>query len=583
MLLLLCSLASAATVEIGASGDYPTVFEAMPQVHIEGELTEFILLADYKAEEEGPIAGVNLGLAFDDDVVIRSSVPGELRASVPVRAYGGAEVRLVDLDMTTATSNYANPMNTTSGTYDFVPFLLATDGATLVAEGVRISGNTFTRTTGAAMALDGNLTLITVQLIGNAPGTGSSDPWEYRNYTIGFRASDNNNYALTLVDTVIENASGPALAFYADKGVQELTITGGLIRSVVSESPGSAVLALGSRDGSRAGTVDSDVSGLRIEDASNTAVKLGAGNHDWRDLQVLNATGAQGGAFHLADGGDLRLTDVQCTNCYGNDTGGALFARSGTSVQLGGFNMIGGGAPVGGVFLGEEVAIAVKNSRFCGVLGADGALITTSSQIAVKNSVFRNLADLTPLFGGQGGDLEAVNNTFVGNNGPILGGIFTNLDFVNNAVTSSTQLNSSLISSDLRFAYNLFYDNLDQGIATNLARGENNLVNVPPGFNEAFQADPGDCTVDPLPGPGSALIDAGDPEVLDADGTRSDIGAFGGPGAEDPENTWGPETEAPVLMGGCSSGSGLAAFLLALPLLVLNRRRRRWAKGPEGV
>jgi len=32
---------------------------------------------------------------------------------------------------------------------------------------------------------------------------------------------------------------------------------------------------------------------------------------------------------------------------------------------------------------------------------------------------------------------------------------------------------------------------------------------------------------------GSALIDAGDPSLLDPDGTVSDIGAYGGPGAAD--------------------------------------------------
>ena len=31
------------------------------------------------------------------------------------------------------------------------------------------------------------------------------------------------------------------------------------------------------------------------------------------------------------------------------------------------------------------------------------------------------------------------------------------------------------------------------------------------------------------PGAGSPLIDAGDPAELDADGTRADVGAFGGP------------------------------------------------------
>ncbi len=583
MILLMSSLASAATVEIGASGDYPTIFEAMPQVLVEGEPTEFILLEDYNAEEEGPIAGFSQGLAFDDDVVIRSSVPGERRACAPVHAYGGAQVRLIDLEMAASTSNYGNPMSTTSGGFDYVPVLLVTGGASLTAEGVRIAGQTFTQTNGAATALDGNLTLIGVELVGNTPGTGSNDPWEYRNYTVGFRSDDGNNYALTLVDTVIENASGPALAIYADTGVQELNITGGRIQGVISESAGSAVFASGSVDGTRNGMVDSTVAGLRITDAGNTTVRLGDGVHAWRDVELVNADGAQGGAFHIADGGDLTLSNVQCTDCTGNDGGGAVYARSGTSVGITGLSMIGGGGGNGAAVFGEDVALSIKNSRFCGVLTNNTPLITTASQLVLTNNVFRNLPDYTPMLAGQGGDLELVNNTFVDNAGPILGGVFTDLDFINNAVVSSDKLNAGEPPANLRFGYNLFYDNTDMDIAASLAAGEGNQINVAPGFDAAFSADPQNCAVDPIPATGSALIDAGDPEILDADGTRSDIGAFGGPGAEDAEITWDPSTEDPILMGGCSSGSGLATFLLALPLLGLNRRRRRWAKGRERV
>lgn len=584
MILLLSSLASAATVEIGASGAYPTIFEAMPQVYVEGEVTEFILLDDYKATDEGPIAGLSMGLAFDTDVVIRSSVPGELRVSVPIRAYNGAEVRVVDLDLDASTSNYSNPLNTGSGSIDYVPALLATDGASLTAENVRIIGRTFTTTTGAVCALDANLTLINSELVGNSPGTGSSDPWEYRNYTVGFRADEGSSYALTLVDTVIENASGPALAIYADVGVQELNITGGLIQGVSSETAGSAIFASGSVDGSRRGTVDSTVTGLRIVGAGNTAVKLGDGSHNWTDIEIVDAEGAQGGAFHIADGGNLSLSEVQCTNCTGNDGGGAVFARSGTSVTIAGLSMIDGGGRETAAIHGEDVALSIKNSRFCGVSAENGPLISTSSQLFVRNSVFRNLPGVTPMFGGQGGDLEMVNNTFVNNTGPILGGVYTGLDFINNAVVSSGKLNAGEPPSDLRFGYNLFHDNLDEDIALSLSAGEGNLVNVDPGFVQAFTDAPDNCAVDPLPEAGSALIDAGDTAILDADGSRSDIGAFGGPGAEDSEITWDPtESGETILMGGCGSGGGAAALLLALPLLGLNRRRRRWAKEQKRV
>ena len=47
---------------------------------------------------------------------------------------------------------------------------------------------------------------------------------------------------------------------------------------------------------------------------------------------------------------------------------------------------------------------------------------------------------------------------------------------------------------------------------------------LPPGFVDPAS---GDYTLDPT----SGLVDAGDPALSDPDGTRSDIGLFGGPSA----------------------------------------------------
>ena len=54
--------------------------------------------------------------------------------------------------------------------------------------------------------------------------------------------------------------------------------------------------------------------------------------------------------------------------------------------------------------------------------------------------------------------------------------------------------------------------------------GWNGNVSASPGF---VDAEGGDFTLEG----GSALLDAGDPTVQDVDGSRSDIGRFGGPAA----------------------------------------------------
>lgn len=573
MILLLCSLASAVTIEIGDGSEHTSILEAYPEVYIAGEVTEFVLLPDYDYTKESPFgdAGYLPGLAFGTQVIVRSSVPGDKRASVPVHAYNGATVKLVDLDLQAVSSNYSDPLSAGAGGYSYVPALLATEGAELTVENCQVVNQSFDSRGAGAMAFGATLTLIGSEFSGNTSNGGNENPNELMNYMVGFRENGKSgSFSLTLVDTVIENRSGPAIAVYGEGNSQSLNITGGRIADVTSESAGSAVFT--------SGIVDTTVSGLLIENAGNTAVKLGQGAHLWKETEIVDASGAQGGAFHLADEGDLVLDQVQCTNCFG-DEGGAVFARGGTSVSIVGLTMIGGGGQNGGALYTEGVAIGIKNSRFCAVTADVGPLITTSSKILSLNNVFRNLPASTPIFGGQGGGLEAENNTFVNNEGPILGGVFTDLNFVNNAVVNSSELNSGEQPDNLRLAYNLFYGNVDTDYGPGLEAGVGNLVNVEPGFSQAFQDDPANCAVDPLPAQGSALIDAGDPEIPDLNGTISDIGAFGGPGSEDVEVTPPPTDDSELtLMGGCSGSNGLAAFLLALPLLGLNRKRRQWAE-----
>jgi MYXO-CTERM domain-containing protein len=79
-------------------------------------------------------------------------------------------------------------------------------------------------------------------------------------------------------------------------------------------------------------------------------------------------------------------------------------------------------------------------------------------------------------------------------------------------------------------AYSLFWDNVGEDLPAALQGGDGLLFADPQLV--AFSADQ-DCTDDqPWPDAGSPLIDAGDPALSDPDGSRSDIGAFGGPDAD---------------------------------------------------
>lgn len=81
------------------------------------------------------------------------------------------------------------------------------------------------------------------------------------------------------------------------------------------------------------------------------------------------------------------------------------------------------------------------------------------------------------------------------------------------------------VESSARFAYTLLFDN-DGGFSG---------IEDPVGADGNIDADhrmtdpeSGDFTL----GVGSPALDAGDPSVRDADGSRSDMGAFGGPNGD---------------------------------------------------
>ncbi|MBN2498777.1 MAG: right-handed parallel beta-helix repeat-containing protein [Deltaproteobacteria bacterium] len=82
-----------------------------------------------------------------------------------------------------------------------------------------------------------------------------------------------------------------------------------------------------------------------------------------------------------------------------------------------------------------------------------------------------------------------------------------------------------------KFAYNLVYDNRDQDVCRGGIPGSQTCQPIVfDGIDGNLHRDP-ELTDDHRPRPGSPAIDNGDPEIRDADGSRSDIGVFGGPDA----------------------------------------------------
>jgi hypothetical protein len=134
-----------------------------------------------------------------------------------------------------------------------------------------------------------------------------------------------------------------------------------------------------------------------------------------------------------------------------------------------------------------------------------------------NNIVVSDSADGTVFAINCAGNID--NNIFMGSWAGVQIGYMWGRFFNNilRDVTSTAFWNMSDLRNPLLYGYDLFW---------------NNHTN----YNDRFVPGPGDLVEDPMldlaggrPMPGSPTINAGNPEILDRDNSRSDIGPFGGP------------------------------------------------------
>jgi hypothetical protein len=168
--------------------------------------------------------------------------------------------------------------------------------------------------------------------------------------------------------------------------------------------------------------------------------------------------------------------------------------------------------------------------------GAAAAVDLSPAYITIRNNLFvRNVSLPDPTYGSAGvgavrftgGYPRVVNNTFVENEGAVPDFVGDNGDVRNNLFVGSVSpvaINETDGGGEAQVDYNNVWPAPAPFFAGDAAIGAGNLANDP-----AFLSAPTD---DFRLAAGSPCIDAGDPsgECRDGDGTRNDIGAFGGPG-----------------------------------------------------
>ena len=176
----------------------------------------------------------------------------------------------------------------------------------------------------------------------------------------------------------------------------------------------------------------------------------------------------------------------------------------------------------------------------------NGVSVFATSRVSLTNSIVRDTLGWGLIVSGQA-HVEAINNVFVrnGNTGFSAWNEGVTATFTNNIVTGNGWFSNEWVAkrsgvwlnatSGVTLSYNDVWGNQGE----NVCRG--GIRNGAPCEAVPFVGSSGNISDDPLYVDdasgngalrcGSPAIDAGSPGILDRDGTRSDMGVYGGPGS----------------------------------------------------
>ncbi|MFT5583504.1 MAG: putative outer membrane repeat protein [Cognaticolwellia sp.] len=259
-----------------------------------------------------------------------------------------------------------------------------------------------------------------------------------------------------------------------------------------------------------------------------------------------------GGAYlyYIWTGSSILIQDSVIANNKATLEGGGLWLRYTAKLALERVDLLDNGGEEGlyggGIFMSDAQTATVHETRLAGNTATyGGGFYATATSVAADWSnvlVQENLARI-----GGGGCwvaselLTATNMSFLGNQAFDAGsalclyethGEFTNLLFSGNLGAAAIHAEDTDSGFYSTFKYSAFVDNeaghLSGALLPEELEETGNQTDLDAGMM-GWSPD-GDWVNDHIVlSPSSPLIDAGDPALLDADGTRSDIGHHGGP------------------------------------------------------
>ena len=246
----------------------------------------------------------------------------------------------------------------------------------------------------------------------------------------------------------------------------------------------------------------------------------------------------------LPDYSYTEVSQVEFTYIY-SFGGGGYFENS--SSVLDSIWWVGNSADVGGgIYADDDSAISAKHNGFIQNSAATGGGSTTAGSFTATNSIWSHNTSNEDgsSYGGAGHDsvdglFSATNITMAGNDGmagayigaTATGSIVNSILVENDSGASIDGASGSSVSLSYSNVYNSLGDSYGSGVSD--ATGTDGNISDDPLFTA--WSDDGDFSDDDLTlGSGSPAIDAGSTVSAydDADGTRNDMGAYGGPQGE---------------------------------------------------
>ncbi|MDP2311412.1 MAG: MopE-related protein [Pseudomonadota bacterium] len=326
-----------------------------------------------------------------------------------------------------------------------------------------------------------------------------------------------NDVGSTFADNASAGTGGGAMAYY-DNAV---TLTGSVFTGNTSGYYGGAVATwdysdLTVRGATFAGNAAPGTGGGAL---MFYPVDSGYGVLDIADSTFVDNTGTDGGALWVGWASTVGIATTTFTRNVATGSGGGLLAYVTGTTTLRGNTFCGNSAGSGG-----------------------GASVQWTNVDTWANNVF---VGNTAAYGGgahryasYAGDLR--QGTFVGNSATVSGGAYaaswsygawTNTVVAHTSAGTGIYTGEAATEANSPVTYGGWYENAvaDGSGYFWVENGAGGNVVADPGF-VAWSADD-DCDNDDLRLRGdSAFKDQGDPAIFDLDGSRSDIGAYGGPG-----------------------------------------------------